>query len=283
MPVNLSAPGQNADYPQIAIAADGTATAVWKRYTGAGDAVQSATRPAGGSFGTPVNLSASGQSADHPQIAVSPDGTATAVWYAYNGVDTIIQAATRSPGGSFGEPVNLSASGQSAYFPQIATGSGGRATAVWYRYSGSHDVVQSASTKPMKCANATLKLTGIKLNRKKGTATITAKVGTAGKLTLKGSKNNKQAKKKAKQGRQLQAQDQAQRQGCEEAEEEGQVQAEGQSGLQPFKHLLDQVEVEESETGPQVGSAGSTPGLDRDRRSEASGRSRCRPPVGRRP
>jgi len=147
-PVDLSAGGQNAEAPQIAIAPDGTATVVWYRSNGANDVIQASTRPPGGSFGAPVDLSATGQNAVLPQIATAADGTATAVWYRSNGADTIIQASTRPPGGGFGAPVDLSALGQSAFYPQIATAPDGTATAVWRRSDGANNIIQAATRPP---------------------------------------------------------------------------------------------------------------------------------------
>ena len=117
-PVELSSvSGQNAFSPQIATAPDGTATAVWRRFDSSNYIIQAATRPPGGSFGTPVNLSDAGQNASFPQITAAPDGTVTAVWSRLDGSNSIIQAATRPPGGSFGTPVDLSATGQNADQP----------------------------------------------------------------------------------------------------------------------------------------------------------------------
>ena len=145
-PNQLSVAGRSAFSPQIAVGPDGTATAVWRRSDGTNQIIQAATRPPGGSFAEAVQLSVAGEDADDPQVAVGPDGTATAVWERYDGSNTIIQAATRPPGGSFGTPVDLSAIGENADLPRIATGPDGTATAVWERYDGSNDIIQSAST-----------------------------------------------------------------------------------------------------------------------------------------
>ena len=144
---DISAPVQGAFGPQITTAPDGTATAVWYRSDGANNIIQAATRPPGGSFGAPVDLSVAGRNATFPQITTAPDGTATVVWRRYNGSNMIIQAATRPPGGSFGPAVDLSASGQRAIGPQITTAPDGTATAIWSRFSGSNWIVQ-ATTRP---------------------------------------------------------------------------------------------------------------------------------------
>ena len=147
-PVDLSEGGQNAFDPQITTAPDGTVTAVWSRSNGSNSIIQTATRPPGGSFGTPVDLSEVGQNAFNPQITTAPDGTATAVWQRSNGSNTIVQAATRPPGSSFGSPVDLSEVGQNAGNSQITTAPDGTATAVWSRFNGSNSIIQAATRPP---------------------------------------------------------------------------------------------------------------------------------------
>ena len=69
----------------------GSATAVWRRSNGANFIVQGATRPAGGPWQAPVDLSAVGQSTADPQVAVDPTGRATAVWSRYGGTGFVVQ------------------------------------------------------------------------------------------------------------------------------------------------------------------------------------------------
>ncbi|MCO5315238.1 MAG: hypothetical protein M9938_03625 [Solirubrobacterales bacterium] len=282
LPVDLSAPGQSAYSPQIGIAPDGTATVVWYRSNGTSYIVQASTRPAGGSFPVPVDLSAPGQSAFSPQIGIAPDGTATVVWYRSNGTSYIVQASTRIPGGTFSPPVGLSAPGQSAYNLRVVSGRDGSATAVWSRSNGTHVIIQSASTAQpspvlsvsrsgsghgrvvsspagidcgatcaanylsytrvtlsatpdsgssfagwdggcsgstptcevtmleaesvnarfaLVCTGATLKTGRFKVNRRKGTGTLKARIGTAGTVTLNGSKSvRKSVRKRSRKG-----------------------------------------------------------------------------------
>ncbi len=95
--VNLSAPGQNAGYPQVAVAVDGATTVVWQRSNGSNSIVQARTRPAGSiTFAGAVNLSAAGQNATDPQVAVAVDGTATVVWERDGPTYSRIQESTSS-------------------------------------------------------------------------------------------------------------------------------------------------------------------------------------------
>jgi hypothetical protein len=148
-PVSLSQAGQDASEPQIAVDANGNATAVWMGYNGSNTIIQSSTKPFGGIWqATPDNLSQISQDARSPQIAVGANGNATAVWVRYDGNNWIVQSSTKPFGGIWqATPNNLSQIGQDASEPQIAVDASGNATAVWVRYNGSNRIIQS-STKP---------------------------------------------------------------------------------------------------------------------------------------
>ena len=164
-PMNLSAPGQNAfGRPQVAADPSGAFTAVWSREDGTNDIVQAATRPPGGSFGAPVDLSATGQDNDGSRIAIAPDGTTTVVWRRSDGTNTIIQAATRPPGGIFGAPVTVSTIGQDAQAPQIDTAPDGTTTAVWFGNNGGNFVIQAATQPPGGAFGAPVDLSAIGQN-----------------------------------------------------------------------------------------------------------------------
>jgi hypothetical protein len=149
IPNDLSADGQNAFDPQIAVDANGNATAVWTRSNGINNITQSSTKPFNGSWqGTPDDLSALGQDALFPQIVVDANGNATAVWGRFNGTNWIIQSSTKPFNGTWQAiPDDLSVPGQTAWNPQIAVDANGNATAVWWRFNGTNDIIQS-SAKP---------------------------------------------------------------------------------------------------------------------------------------
>ena len=143
-PQDLSAAGQTAYDPQVAVDGRGNAIAVWQRFDGTNFIVQAAVRAAGGSFGAPQDLSAAGQTAYDPQVAVDGRGNAIAVWSASDGTNFIVQAAVRAAGGSFGAPQDLSAAGRDAGFPQVAVDGRGNAIAVWSRFDGTNFIMQAA-------------------------------------------------------------------------------------------------------------------------------------------
>ena len=143
-PQDLSAAGQNASFPEVAVDGQGNAIAVWRRFDGTNFIVQAAARAAGGSFGAPQDLSAAGQKAGFPEVAVDGQGNAIAVWQRFDGTNFIMQAAVRAAGGSFGAPQDLSAAGQTANDPQVAVDGQGNAIAVWSRSNGTNYIVQAA-------------------------------------------------------------------------------------------------------------------------------------------
>jgi hypothetical protein len=141
----VSAPAQNAYEPRIAVDAAGNAVAVWTRFDGSNQRVQTASRPAGGSFGAVQTLSDAGVEAYTPDVAIDATGDAVAVWVRDFGSKGRIQAATRPPGGSFGGLVTLSYAGLAAFEPAVSAEANGNAAAVWYVTEGGVLKVQSAS------------------------------------------------------------------------------------------------------------------------------------------
>jgi len=146
---DLSLPGQNASAPQIAVDSSGNVMAVWSRSNGTNIIIQASTKPFGSSWQTvPDDLSLPGLSAFSPQIAVTPEGNAMAVWGRGSSGNVIIQASTKPLGGSWQTiPNNLSLTELGVGSPEIALDPAGNATAVWTRSDGSKYIVQ-ASTKP---------------------------------------------------------------------------------------------------------------------------------------
>jgi hypothetical protein len=145
-PANLSATNGDANDPQVTVSSTGLATAVWSRWNGSNDIIQSSTSLNGGAWSTPANLSATNGDAYDPQVTVSSTGLATAVWYRYDGNNDIIQSSTSLNGGAWSTPANLSATNGDAYEPRVTVSSTGLATAVWFRWDGSNDIIQSSTS-----------------------------------------------------------------------------------------------------------------------------------------
>jgi len=145
----LSEAGQDAVEPDVAVAPDGSATAVWSRYDGADSIVQARRVAPDGTLAATANLSAPGESAIQPHVAFAPDGAATVVWNRFDGANWLIQGQRLAAGGTAaGGVFNLSAAGRSAAEPQLAIDGRGVATAVWGRYDGANFVVQARQIGP---------------------------------------------------------------------------------------------------------------------------------------
>lgn len=147
---DLSPAGEVVDGSDVAVAPDGTATVVWSARQGGGDFQVFARRIAPDGIRGPVQqLSASGQDALAPQVAVAPDGTATVAWVRSDGADFLAQARRIAPDGTPEESTkNLSNTGQDAAEPQVAVAPDGTSTVVWKRFDGSHYLVQERRIAP---------------------------------------------------------------------------------------------------------------------------------------
>ncbi len=144
-PVTLSAAGKKALLPTVAMNDRGDTVVAWTRGEGSDGVVQAAFRPAGGSFGAPVNLSTGGESATAPRVAIDDAGDATVVWDRYNGVHELVEEATRPAAtGSFSKAAVLSNEAESAIQPFVAMNAEGDTAVTWAASNGATQVVQVA-------------------------------------------------------------------------------------------------------------------------------------------
>ncbi len=142
--VSAAAPSQ----PQVAIDYEGDEVAVWTLQDGSNRIVQSATRPRGGAWTAPVNLSSSrGSAVSDPQVAMSRHGDAVAAWTYEEGGKYLVQSASRRPHGSWSAPTDLSApqGKMDAMEPHVAIDPWGDAVAAWVRQDGISQALQSAT------------------------------------------------------------------------------------------------------------------------------------------
>jgi len=133
-PVLSNASQFSGSLQDVAVNAQGDATVVWTRIPGSGgpEILEAATRPAGGGWSAPVQLSQAGEQPLSPKVVVSPDGDAAVVWLGFgNGSKEVVRAATRPAGGAWSQPVALSDINGYAAEPDIAIDPQGNATAVW--------------------------------------------------------------------------------------------------------------------------------------------------------
>jgi len=156
----LSPAEHNAVQPRIATAADGGSAVVWTVNEGGHTMIQGLRLdPAGDPLSLPQNLSAAGRDAAEPDLAIGPDGVATAVWERFDGTAFVVQGRRLLADGSLAATtVNLSAAGADAAEPAVAVSPDGTATVLWSRSDGSHFLVQRRDLDPAGALGATTTL-----------------------------------------------------------------------------------------------------------------------------
>lgn len=129
----VSATGEDAfnrsvelDRRATAFLADGTAVTTWSAYDGDYYRVNVATMNTDGTWQTPDLLSAAGQHAKLPSLAVDPTtGIVGVTWQSWDGTDTRIKFAAKSSASSWTSPIIVSALGVSAFWPSLEIDSSG--------------------------------------------------------------------------------------------------------------------------------------------------------------
>ena len=129
-PHDLSAPGQDAHVPQVALDRAGDALAVWARSNGTDVIVQAALQRPSGAWLSAEDVSGPGLDVDRPDVGLDAHGNGVAVWQSSDGYNSVIRAATRTAAGSWNTPQALSPGGYSER-PQVRVDSAGDAVAVW--------------------------------------------------------------------------------------------------------------------------------------------------------
>jgi hypothetical protein len=148
---NLSTAGGQA--PQVSVDSSGNAIAVWESFDGVGTVVQSRTSNDGGAtWQSVVNLSGAGGGS--PQVSFDAAGHAIAIWNLDTGSgNSQIQTRTSLDAGATWQPaVNLTASGDKSFAPQVSFDASGNAIAAWQRFDGSapapgNAIVQSRTSR----------------------------------------------------------------------------------------------------------------------------------------
>jgi Putative Ig domain len=153
--VDISPPGLEAGYPQIALSADGSkAIAIWQLYDGSNSVIQSAVASITGNqaiWSIPETLTASGLDSESPQVALSPDGTKSiAIWQMYDGTHSVVQSSTATISGvtaTWSSAVNLSTQATDSWNPQVLLAEDGSlSTAIWVHSDGGNTIIQSSSS-----------------------------------------------------------------------------------------------------------------------------------------
>jgi hypothetical protein len=141
----LSAPGQDAIQPRVAMNDNGDAALLWTRGVLGARRVQARTLSPAGVLGPIRALSAAGGDAYPGDVAVDPAGNATFAWYRYNGSEYVIQTRALSAAGVLSLDQTISDPGEFAYGPEVGVDAAGNAVFTWYRNDGSNWRVQTRS------------------------------------------------------------------------------------------------------------------------------------------
>jgi len=125
----------------VAVDHDGNAIAVWSDEGGSGDHNAWSNRyTLGGGWGTAVSFQndATGGSFTLPQIAVDPDGNATAMWgtFLQSALESTVRSARFTPGAGWGTPGSVETVMGGLGGPVLAVDPAGHVTAVWTANNG---------------------------------------------------------------------------------------------------------------------------------------------------
>lgn len=141
---DLSATGENAIEPDVAITPDGRATVAWTRFDGANWVVQAQRLAASGEpEGSSLDVSEAGGSALQPAVVALPDDSASIVWKQLDGSTFTVKERRLGADGVAGSTNLLSAAGVDAHGPQVAVGADGSQTVVWALTDATGEVVQA--------------------------------------------------------------------------------------------------------------------------------------------
>jgi hypothetical protein len=175
---------------------NGNAVFVWQSSDGANLRIQTRSRSAAGTLSSTLTLSAEGQAAEYPQVAVDANGNATFVWERWDGSNERIQARTLSAAGTRGSTQTLSAAGGDALYPQVEVDPNGSAVFTWERccYDGTNNErIQArarsavgilSSTQTLSASGQTASSAHVAVDPN-GNA-VFAWIGTAGRIQARG-------------------------------------------------------------------------------------------------
>jgi PKD domain len=132
-----------AQGPNVAVSADGTAVATWERFDAANSIIQ-ASRLTAGIWSSAADLSATGRDSFSSQVGVDGNGNATAIWIDFDGAVGVTHTADLSKASSsWTASTPISGTADTA-FPQVAVNATGAAIAVWVNFNFPN-TVESAS------------------------------------------------------------------------------------------------------------------------------------------
>jgi len=142
-PEEVSAGTEEGRFSQVGIDAEGNAIAVWQQIDPGENVIRAATRPAEGEWSEPETLSADGDNATAPRIAVDAGGDAVAVWSVVDGLDVSVHAKARPADGDWSDQEDVSAEDEVAGEAEVAIDANG-AVATWTAPVGDDEIIRGA-------------------------------------------------------------------------------------------------------------------------------------------
>ena len=138
-PLNLSTPGGDAFYPQVATDPQGNVVAVWAKKLNGTFVIQAATKQNNKNWTAPVNLSHTDQgfqNATHPQVIFDQQGSVYVIWQQIQNGKSVIASGLKEPGNSnWSAPAIVSHYAGSVAFnntsPAITASPSGTVLVVW--------------------------------------------------------------------------------------------------------------------------------------------------------
>ena len=143
--LNISDAGQDGFEGVVAVDSTGVTHYAWTRSDGTNTRIQYRDRDPSGTFGAVQTISAAGQNASDPDLAVDASNNVLLTWSRNDGTNIRIQAAFAPAGGGFAAPVTVSDAGFDASKPAADFDAAGKALLVWQRFDGSNLRVQATT------------------------------------------------------------------------------------------------------------------------------------------
>ncbi len=140
--LDLSAIGQDAQYPEIEQGPDGSRHLTWRRSDGSNSRVQYVRISAEGEPGPVSTISAAGQNANWAHLAVDSFGNAHIVWHRNDGSVNRVQYVKVEADGTVGAVITLDAGGQETNGAQVKVDSQNRLHIVWSRNNATNYIIQ---------------------------------------------------------------------------------------------------------------------------------------------
>lgn len=123
-------------WPDVGADGNGNAIAVFRQFDGTATSILANRYVAGTGWTGPSAIEAYPFSSDDVQIAIAPNGEATAVWRQWDGSANSIAANRFSPGIGWGTATYIEGAAGEAIEPRVAMDTAGAAIAVWRELNG---------------------------------------------------------------------------------------------------------------------------------------------------